>query len=738
MMGDGDNPPQPPPPPLPPEEEGGNHPALLQMLEALCRCGACGQRCRSPRALPCLHVLCEACVTQLVMSQVEESPNKTYFPCPTCRQPTDLPKNMDLIGAALADIFPRDSFVTTLINVIDAYGPHTSCDQCFRCDVTTPALNWCTDCHEAACEACTTVHTDPPPVTPSTPTSPRSFPTTPTTPTSPRSFPGSPTTTSPTTINSPTSLSSFQQDLQQQQQQQPHVVIPLEEMRALPLESVMGRSRRVPCSRHPNQTLALFCLECREPCCQRCLATQHRRCERCVRAGDALTSQEADMAEMVLRLQALPAPSGGGGGGGGGSSSALTTLQDVRSGFGDAVEVLDETLRSSRERIRSIAETLRKKIDESEKALLQELEETYQMLKEKVEGTKGPAKDHSKTLRTANDRMQFLLKYGSDVEILQTYETIQGAMKKMDRVGGQNGTVEGGGGEGEEEEEEDSMFRVNFMPDEPVKVFQRDFQTLGHIQIEDCNSDDGLSSWGVTCTSRDEIIVVDCRSKKMQKFTSNGDLIDHIQISEEPRDVTSCGEDDVAITIMKKQIFVVTVTGTMSLKGRIKTEKQYDAISFSPPTDLFLVSCLADTSLDVINRQGDVIRGFNADASGSAIFSVPRYVTFSREGNYVISDVATNTVKCISPEGSLVYSYQPGGAHVLKSPQGLCVDNIGNVFIADYGNSRVQLVTGEGAFQRFVLARESGIKRPVAIHMTTSSKLIVVQSDGMVKVFSYE
>ena len=49
-------------------------------------------------------------------------------------------------------------------------------------------------------------------------------------------------------------------------------------------------------------------------------------------------------------------------------------------------------------------------------------------------------------------------------------------------------------------------------------------------QVEDCNSDDGLSSWGVTCTPRDEIIVVDCRNKRMQKFTSNGDLIDHIQV----------------------------------------------------------------------------------------------------------------------------------------------------------------------------------------------------------------
>lgn len=139
----------------------------------------------------------------------------------------------------------------------------------------------------------------------------------------------------------------------------------------------------------------------------------------------------------------------------------------------------------------------------------------------------------------------------------------------------------------------------------------------------------------------------------------------------------------------------------MTLKRRIKTEKQYDAISFSTVAGKqFLVSCLQDTSVDVITLSGNVLKSFNVDSTGNAIFLDPRYVTFSKEGNYVITDVASNAVKCISPDGVLVFSYQPSGAHVLRKPQGLCMDNVGNVFIADYGNSRVQLVTNEGAFQR--------------------------------------
>ncbi|KAK7106051.1 E3 ubiquitin-protein ligase TRIM56-like [Littorina saxatilis] len=634
---------------------------LRHIQDTVCTCSLCQKVCQQPRALPCLHVCCAACLDVYIKEQVKDS-TKNYFPCPTCRQPTELPKNARLLDK-MADTFQEDSFVSKMSEVVAAYSPDKSCDLCGRRDVTSPAANWCMDCYDAVCDACTNVHLH-----------------------------GSATAD--------------------------HTVISLDEMQKLSLESIMKRKRPVACSKHGGETITLYCVDCKEPACVQCVAVSHRKCDHCVTVNDAISTNEQDMAEVVIRLQSMPDEGISGG------------------GFGDSIEVLEETVRSSRERIRSLAADMKKKIEESEQKLLKELEETHNTLKEKVEGGKGgPSKDHSKTLRAANDRMQFLLKYGSDVEILQTYDTIKDAMTRMERSGTQNGVEEGAGEGGEEE---DMMFRVNFMPDDAIKVFQRDYTTLGYVQVEDCNSDDGLSSWGVTCTSRDEIIVVDCRNKRMQKFTSNGDLIDHIQISEEPRDVTSCGADDVAITIMKKMIFIVTVSGNMALKSRIKTQKQYDAVSFSDTVDGFLVSCLVDTSVDLINRTGDVIKSFNVDPTGTPIFIDPRYVTFSQEGNYVISDVATNTVKCISPEGALLFTYHPGGAHVLRKPQGLCIDNIGNVFIADYGNSRIQLITSEGAFQRFVLARESGIHRPVAIHMTSTNKLIVVQSDGMVKVFSYE
>lgn len=58
--------------------------------------------------------------------------------------------------------------------------------------------------------------------------------------------------------------------------------------------------------------------------------------------------------------------------------------------------------------------------------------------------------------------------------LAQVYDTIKDAMAKMERSGNNNGN---------EEEEEELMFRVNFMPDDVIKVFQRDYQTMGHVQV---------------------------------------------------------------------------------------------------------------------------------------------------------------------------------------------------------------------------------------------------------------
>ncbi|XP_050416946.2 E3 ubiquitin-protein ligase TRIM71-like [Patella vulgata] len=583
-------------------------------------------------------------------SKIQDNENGgRTFQCPKCSVTNTLPSGA---CAPYGELFPDDTFVNKLSEVISAYSTDKSCDVCDRRDVSTTAVEWCMDCYDSLCELCRDVHLH----------------------------------------------GKITSD---------HVVISLDEMRNLSLDAIMQRKRTVPCPQHEGELLNLYCPDCRQSLCVQCAAISHRKCNRCVTVADAMKFHEEEFEEVLVRLQALD-----------------TTHEDTPK-ISDAASVLEETLTASAERIKATAADLRERINQSERELLQRVEEVGAELRSKVAGA-GPCSkiDQMTIIRSGGERMEALLNYGSDVEILDAFNDMKKTIAQMDFDEVDPGL--------------DQLVRVNFNIDKTTKYFSRDFKTLGEVEVEDCQVDEGLSAWGVTCTARDEIIVADCRNKRVQKFGIEGNLIDHIQLRDEPRDLTCISRDEVAITIMNKNIFFVSTSRSMRLRRKIKTDKQYDSISISARLDNLLVSCMEDKSIDVVDLDGVILKSFNADGSGEAIFQEPRYVTFSREGNYVITDVTQNCVKCISSDGRLLFQYQPDGSHILRHPQGICIDNIGNIFIVDYSNSRIHLITCDGYFQRFVMGRESGLVRPVAIHITRSNKLIIVQSDGMVKLFTYE
>lgn len=236
-----------------------------------------------------------------------------------------------------------------------------------------------------------------------------------------------------------------------------------------------------------------------------------------------------------------------------------------------------------------------------------------------------------------------------------------------------------------------------------------------------------------------------CRVARITVSKSNalnsfqfGDLVDYVQLEDEPRDITTIGRnDDVAITLVGKLVIFLSTRKTMQLLKRAKTERQYDGIAFSEKDFFLVVSSIRDCLVDIIQLGGEVIRSIHSDSLGSPIFREPRYVAVSQEGTIVVSDVERNTVISFDSHGRILYQYRPESGKGLKKPQGVSVDKIGNIFVADNGNNRVQLCTNDGVFQRNVLGYESGLDKPVAIEVSSSNRMIIVQNDGMVKVFSY-
>jgi sugar lactone lactonase YvrE len=126
---------------------------------------------------------------------------------------------------------------------------------------------------------------------------------------------------------------------------------------------------------------------------------------------------------------------------------------------------------------------------------------------------------------------------------------------------------------------------------------------------------------------------------------------------------------------------------------------------------------VADTANDAIERvtAGGTVTTFagavgaagSADGpAGTARFNQPRGLAIDGAGNLYVADTGNDTIRRISPDGSVTTlagaagtagsADGAGGAARFNQPSGVAVDGQGNVYVADAGNDTIRKITGAG------------------------------------------
>jgi tripartite motif-containing protein 2/3 len=73
-----------------------------------------------------------------------------------------------------------------------------------------------------------------------------------------------------------------------------------------------------------------------------------------------------------------------------------------------------------------------------------------------------------------------------------------------------------------------------------------------------------------------------------------------------------------------------------------------------------------------------------------------------------------------------------------KFPRGVCVDQQGNIIVADRNNDRVCMFNDSGRFMCNLLTKDDGVKAPYGISITIAGHLVITESGNSraaVKVF---
>ncbi|XP_071078573.1 E3 ubiquitin-protein ligase TRIM56-like [Haliotis cracherodii] len=648
---------------------------LESLNENFLTCSICTEGYKDPCTLTCGHTFCKGCLGKFLKTRHDAIRAKS-IPCPYCRQMTRVPRPDRPVEEWVKQIKPS-FLIQGLLDTL-ACGGNTDqdtenrCHPCQDLGESHPGNSYCQDCDVPLCERCVKMHA---------------------------SLPG--------TSN--------------------HVIADL--------GGAVKVTRRQMCTEH-NEVIDFCCRECNKAICHKCCVTYHRKCDSVV----TIQSIMSEMRSVLRHNKGLITKS---------FDDTYRSLQQHKSQI-DAINHNKDKIKSQ---IRQASQKAMDVIKEKEKELLEELNE----MTEKQSGQlRGRIKSGEIDMQMYQQYIEYLtqvLKSGSETDMFDIYQMCQsGAIKEAtDRDVTFTDSVP------------DS--KLIFVSELDERKLHKDVQ-LGRIQQNVCDVMDtrlGKTQSGtfdVMCRpvlhktvgikvdgdrkqpcpydvivlvvdGEETLVVTDYNNTCLKSLymKNNKSRQSKLNLASKPYTVTRLSDNQVAVSFWShNEIVIVRVTPDLVLQSRVTTKKTYMGLTALSPSTL-AAGCRGPPCVDILDVSGRVMRSVSRFNSGENLICKPCFLCATDRGDILLSDIDSDSVYCITPEGDVVFTYTPTGVRGLRRPQGITTTSTGHILVADSWAHKVILLTPAGKFVTDLLTSQDGIRYPCGL-MFCDCKLYVVEGNG--------
>ena len=697
----------------------------LEKLDEQLTCAICLDEYKDPKLLNCFHVFCTKCLHPLVCRGTQEQ----TVQCPNCRQPTSLPQNgvPGLQGAF--HIHHLFDIRSALKKVTES--KESQCDKCGQ----EKATNFCRNCGQFICQACTKVH-------------------------------------------------------QTWKELSSHEIITIQQLTSNATKLVPSKKQAMPCSKHPEKELDLYCEKCEEMICRDCIVRVHRDHQYDL-VGDAfpkhksaitaaLEPVEPQLASVNKALQGLNVRCGQI------TEQHKAIEAEIERSIQQAHEILEarkqeligQLEQETRQKLKSLAaqqdqfelvgtqlkscqdfvqESLRTgsegEILAIKKPMVKQIQEMTSSFKPEALALQEQADvqfscDHPELNRvcqefgrvfahpllcpekchvsspnmglavvgeTSTATLQVLDQEGKQCQ--REVENVNCELVSSDGLSRVVGTVKGKGG---------NEYELSYRPQHrgthklhirvegrhvsgspmTIVVHPKEYTAIRTIE--------GLKTpWGIAVNDRGEIIVVEFNGHCISIFDVNGVKIKSFGIYgsgpgqlHSPVGVTVDSRTNILVCDQvndRIQKFSPDGRAIMSVgtHGSGPVQFQYPfGIAVHPHTGKVYVADRLNHRIQILNEDMTYCSSFGSKGSGNGEFNEPHDLAFSSDGSVLVADRYNHRIQVFTQDGVFLRQFgkKGGGDGELSNPMCIAVDAVDTVYIAEYGNKRISLFTKEGKF----------------------------------------